>query len=120
MEDPRSHAQTFERCAGPILNECLAIATERGAQYADSWSLENSRFALARAFLARLGMKLDDAEMRLLGAYVMCDVKLSRITSGGPHKRDSYVDLLNYMALVCTLREEFEEEARPVPLAPAV
>lgn len=110
MEDPRSHAQTFERCAGPVLEECHSIATTRGVEYADSWAIENCVFTLFRATLERMYLRLDPYQMRLLMAAALCDIKDSRMGAGGAWKRDSMIDSINYRALYATLREEFERD----------
>ena len=100
----------FESSAGPILKECLELSTTRGASYSDSWSLENQVSTLTTATLDRFGITLEPEQIRLLQLASLADVKDSRIVAGGPFKRDSVADGINYRAAYCTLREEYEAD----------
>lgn len=107
--------QVFEAAAEAVLNECQAIATQRGGDYADSWRLDNLQAPLTRSTLDSFGVRLEPEQIRLLLMSALVDVKISRITAGGPFKRDSYVDGINYLAALCQLRQEYGDTKRQTP-----
>jgi hypothetical protein len=104
-----SDRPTFERTADAALDETRAIYSQRGAEYSDSWALENLVDTFTRSTLARFGVNLTDEQVRLLQLAALADVKDQRIGAGGPFKRDSYIDGLAYRAAYITLRAEYEE-----------
>ena len=99
----------FESSLSRTLNECLAIGTQRGGEYADSWAPENVVSVFSKCVEEHA-----PGDMRLRQLAALCDVKLSRIGSGGPLKRDSFVDMLNYAGVLCDLLTN----AQPTTAAP--
>lgn len=106
-------APTFERTADAALDQVRAIYSQRGGEYADSWSLKHLVTTLTRATLARFGVTLDDEQLRLLQLAALVDVKNQRIGAGGEWKADSIVDGIAYAASYLTLREEYERAHPP-------
>lgn len=92
--------------------ECLAIGTQRGQEYGDSWALENLVTTFTVATLKRLGIELPPEELRLIIAASLVDVKDQRI-GAGPWKLDSAVDGINYRSLYADLREQYERDHPP-------
>lgn len=103
---------TFERTADATLEQVRAIYAQRGAEYADSWSLENLVTTYLDSTLAMIGLTGVPAEVkRLLQLACLVDVKDSRM--GGPFKADTVIDSLAYRASYLTLREEYEKKPPP-------
>lgn len=48
---------------------------------------------------------------RLIRIAGLVDTKISRIAAGGEFKRDSYVDLIAYLSLMCDLHEAYKKPA---------
>lgn len=98
----------FEDDSREILNEALALGQTRGAEYQDTWSIENQHplfTSMTRNLTA--GDPSRDAD-RLVRAASLVDTKISRIVCGGEFKRDSYVDLINYLALLAKRHEAYD------------
>ena len=107
-------AARFERMAGPVLEECVGVFSQRGGQYGDTW-LE-CRWVKLRAAARLMGIDtLTDAQCRVLASSVLCDVKYARDLGG--YKEDSSLDGINYEALrVGEIRELLEK--RPADCTP--
>jgi hypothetical protein len=101
---------TFERLAGEILAEATSTFTQRGQEYRDSWDYSN----LATPFLDFVYQYIATRQLpaasqqskRLVAAASLCDVKLSRVVGG--YKKDTFVDLINYIAFLTGAIEELE------------
>jgi hypothetical protein len=98
----------FESSMQDVLGECISIGTQRGTEYLDSWHLDNLVTTLTQTTLQRFGVRLEPDQVRLLLLAALVDVKFSRIK--GPHKRDSYIDAINYLSCYASLREQYETE----------
>jgi hypothetical protein len=98
----------FEGAMHRVLGECTGLGTQRGQEYADSWALENVVTTFTKNTLLRFGFTLNQEQLRLVIAAALVDVKDQRINAGGPWKRDSAIDGINYRALYTDLREEYE------------
>ena len=104
---------TFERTADATLGQVRAIYAQRGAEYADSWAIENLVTTYLDSTLAMMGLTNVPAEVkRLIQLACLVDVKDSRM--GGPWKADSAIDGIAYRASYTTLREEYEKK-NPAP-----
>ena len=93
MSDWNHKKSFFFKSVSKVLEECAGLIDERGSQYdttGDSFIQSPTVFldAVTRAPAEdKLAIKL----------AVLCDVKLQRIQTGDA-KRDSYLDLINYIA----------------------
>lgn len=108
-----SATHTFNRAAERTIADAMAISNQRAGEYHDSWSLENLRTSfldnLLRDFpVCPKGMNnpnIDKEYKRLIVMASMVDIKVSRM--GGGWKKDTSIDLINYTAAYCELREQF-------------
>ena len=118
MDHDVSLKATFNRCVDLTLEECTSISNQRGGEYADSWALENQStlfFDHVFRLLSQLASplissnpELEKEEKRLLILASLVDVKLSRLLGG--YKRDTYVDLINYVSALAQLLREYVGE----------
>lgn len=98
---------TFERNADETIIETRATYCQRGAEYADSWHLDNQISTFLDSTLALIGLTDVPKDVkRLMQLACLIDVKDSRM--GGPWKKDSVVDGIAYRAAYTALREEYE------------
>jgi hypothetical protein len=104
---------TFERTADATLDQVRSIYAQRGGEYGDSWSLENSRPVFTEHTLRSFGVTLDREQLRLVVMAALVDVKDSRMI--GPWKLDSVVDGVAYRAAYATMREEYEARKSSEP-----
>jgi hypothetical protein len=112
-EEPKKKA-TFEEAMNNVLGAALALGAQRGQEYADSWAKGNLSTAflnhVQRTFIAKRGNvpwvfgKFEEDRITLLAS--LCDVKLSRLT--GPFKEDTFVDLINYVAVLLQMLKEYD------------
>lgn len=103
----------FDGSLKRVMEGCIAIGTQRGTEYEDSWHLDNLVTTFTRAALRELGVqRLSPEQMRLLLLAALIDVKDSRM--GGPWKRDSVEDGLNYRAVFLDLMEQYRASAGAV------
>lgn len=98
----------FEDGAHRTLTDVFQIFNERGQQYADSWHTDNQPGLFVDAMRKVVGDDHSREANRLIRLAGLVDTKVSRITSGGAYRRDSYVDLISYLALFCDLHEQYE------------
>jgi hypothetical protein len=101
---PISAHHTFNRAALSTLNESLAILDQRGGEYQDSWATENMQSPFLNNIFREFGVTLDKEQTRLVMLAALCDVKLSRLA--GPWKRDTAVDLINYLGALAQLHDD--------------
>lgn len=101
---------TFNRAAEQTIADALAICSQRGGEYRDSWSIDN----LHTPYLDNLlkdhpaaPSKLVKEHRRLIVMASMIDIKISRM--GGPWKLDTSIDLINYVGAYARLRSEFDD-----------
>jgi hypothetical protein len=97
---------TFEKGIETILGEGVAIATQRGGEYGDSWALGNLVSTFTRSTLESFGIKVTDEQLRLIQMAALIDVKDARMI--GPYKEDSVVDGINYRAVFAYLRRLYD------------
>lgn len=95
--------QTFEAAMDRVLGECLDIANQRGAEYADSWHLDNIVTTFTAMALRKFGVALTKEQLRIVLCAALVDVKDQRLASGAPYKRDTVVDGINYRAMLVDL-----------------
>lgn len=98
----------FEEGAGKTLARVQSVWGQRGVEYADSWSTENMVPGFVDHLRSVVGNDRSRAANRLVRLGALVDTKISRITSGGAFKQDSYDDLLAYLALLTELHEQYE------------
>jgi hypothetical protein len=110
----------FETGAHRTLTDVFQTFNARGVEYGDSWSVENQVPGFVDAMREVVGEDRSRDANRLIRAAGLVDTKISRITSGGPFKRDSYVDLVAYLAHLCDLHEQYEQQPKPSEPAPAL
>ena len=103
-----SGKQTFEESADKTIEQVRAIYSQRGQEYADSWSLDNLVTTFTEHTLRELGFRLDPLQLRLVLMAALVDVKDSRM--GGPFKADSIIDGIAYRAAYCALREQYDTQ----------
>lgn len=97
----------FEESSSRGLNEALATGSQRGGEYSDTWALD-AQHPLFTAMARKITDGDDSREAdRLVRAAGLVDTKISRIVNGGPFKRDSYIDLLNYAASLLDFHEAY-------------
>jgi hypothetical protein len=103
----------FNAAAEAVLAECSAICTQRGGEYRDSWHLDNQQVPFLDHVHREIGhgMPFSPEEKRLIVMASIADVKISRLA--GAFKRDTYVDLINYVAALCSLLERYVEAKAP-------
>jgi hypothetical protein len=108
VSDPVHHV--FNASANSTLAECLAICEQRGGEYEDSWHLDNLMVPFHAQVIRQIAhdQPYSREEQRLITMAAVCDVKLSRLA--GPFKRDTYVDLINYVAALCSLLQDYLEK----------
>jgi hypothetical protein len=106
LSDPVSkHA--FNAASEKTLNRSLAIGSQRGGEYLDSWHIDNQKTTFIDHVLALPLFYGHEREYkRLLMAASLVDVKESRMS--GPFKLDTIDDGINYRAAFATWREEYE------------
>jgi hypothetical protein len=103
----------FDRAMQAVLGEALDIATQRGGEYQDSWSLENQHTPHMDMVIKHL-VDIDFMFLehkyakRLLMLAAICDIKLSRL--GGGFKDDTIVDGINYQAALLHAMRSIEED----------
>lgn len=95
----------FENAVDIVLSEALAIATQRGGEYQDSWHVANVRTTFLDHVLREIGTTSTPEQKRLVIMASLVDVKMSRLC--GPYKRDTYIDAINYLACLCHLMDEY-------------
>jgi hypothetical protein len=100
----------FENGAHRTLTDVFATYNERGAQYKDSWALENQPPGFVDAMRELVGDDHSNKASRIIRLAGLADTKISRIISGGAYRRDSYVDLIAYLSLLCELHEQYAAE----------
>lgn len=96
----RDRAQTSLNKAGEILEQ-------RGEEYADSWGDPVTTYI--DAVLREIPSPVTKEEKRILSLASLCDVKLSRVRSGG-FKQDSFYDHMNYEGAFVEAMTEYLEE----------
>ena len=98
----------FEQLVEQGHARALAVCTQRGAQYGDSWRA--CPWLVLRAVLRCLGYAegLSPNQLRIIALAALCDVKYARLAGGW--KADTAVDLGNYLAaLEAAMRQENED-----------
>lgn len=105
-----THKHTFNRAAETTLARADKISNQRAGEYHDSWGLENLQTPyldnLLRDFPAAPKQYAREYK-RLVVMSSMIDIKISRM--GGGWKDDTCLDLINYVAAYCQLRNEFND-----------
>lgn len=112
----------FENGAQRTLTDVFKTFTERGKEYADSWSEPFQPPGFVNAMRIAVEADCGWEANRLIRIAGLVDTKVSRIVAGGEFKRDSYIDLIAYLALMCELHEQYERsriEPAPVVRFPA-
>ena len=115
---PRGSKAAFNQAVDEVLDEAKAVSDQRGAEYQDTWHLDNVVTtyldAANRAIInKRLGsdpisyLNYTSEEKRLLIVAALVDVKSSRML--GAYKRDSVLDAVNYMAAFATWMKAYLE-----------
>jgi hypothetical protein len=103
----------FEDGINVILGEGVAIATQRGGEYADSWHLDNLVTTFTANTLSSFGVSLSPRQLRLVLLAALIDVKDSRMV--GPYKEDTVIDGINYRAVFAYLRRQLDRSMEPAP-----
>ena len=87
--------------AEKMLDECKEILKQRGEQYGDAKVLYKRT---ASAWTAYLGLEVDSEHV----CTMMSLMKLARLDQGiNPDvRRDTYIDMINYIALAESLEED--------------
>ena len=108
---PWSHKDAmFFRSSTRVLQECMRLADERGAEY-DAHS--DSFMEAPSIFLPQVeSREWEDASVRraAIRVAVLTDVKIQRIVSGLA-KEDSYLDLINYLSVLTSLMFHDQDHA---------
>lgn len=99
---------TFNKAADTTIDRAAKISNQRAGEYHDSWSVDQ----LHTPYLDNLLRDFPTAPpvfarqyKRLIVMASMIDIKISRM--GGGWKDDTCIDLINYVAAYCQLRNEF-------------
>lgn len=100
----------FNAACEDTLEACLAVSTQRGDEYADSWALENQATRFLDLVLREIGGDRSAEAKRLLMVASLCDVKISRTL--GPYKSDTFDDLINYLAALRSWLQEYTTSRR--------
>src|SRR6266849_4929122 len=92
---------TFNHWVDTVLGEAIKISDQRGGEYQDTWSLENTHtpfldHVLRIGYIIGTHPLMDKRYKRLITMSSMLDVKLSRWL--GSFKDDTPVDMINYLA----------------------
>lgn len=106
----------FERTADTTLETVRAIYSQRGAEYQDTWALENQNPTFTQHILREVFGVVDPIPeaVRLLVMAALVDVKDSRMI--GPYKHDTLVDGIAYRAAFAQMYEEYQQSASPSTL----
>lgn len=107
--------QVFDDALDSMLGECRAIGLARGGEYRDTWHLANIVTTHTAGILRTIGEDRSPEALRLVLLSALVDVKASRIVAGGDYKRDSFVDGVNYLAVLGELLGEYRPKERPAP-----
>lgn len=111
-----SATHTFNRAAERTIADAMAISNQRAGEYHDSWSLQNLKTPFIDNLLRDYPVcpiNQDEREYkRLVVMASMVDIKVSRM--GGGWKKDTSIDMINYVAAYCELREQFARNAPKV------
>ena len=100
----------FESALSRVMEGCLSIGAQRGAEYQDTWALENQVSTFLDAVLREIGApNFSREQKRLILLAALVDVKDSRML--GPWKRDSVEDGLNYRAVLLDLMEQYRAKS---------
>lgn len=104
--------QSFEGAADTALAVCSGVYSQRGNEYADTWSLDHQCTTFLDATLRALGISddLSREAKRLLLAASLIDVKDSRMLGGW--KLDTVIDGIAYRAAYAEWRAEYEKKVR--------
>jgi len=98
----------FNAAMERTLNRSLAIGSQRGGEYLDSWHIDNQVTTFIDHVLALPIIQGHEREYkRLLMVASLVDVKDSRMS--GPWKSDTTDDGINYRAAFTTWRDEYEQ-----------
>lgn len=112
-----SSTHTFNRAAERTIADAMAISNQRAGEYHDSWSLQNLKTPFIDNLLRDYPVcpvNQDEREYkRLVVMASMVDIKVSRM--GGGWKKDTSIDMINYVAAYCELREQFGRNAPKEP-----
>lgn len=104
----------FNAAAEATIGRALAICTQRGEEYQDSWDLNNLKAPFLTHTLSNVklldGSIVQPATIRLIMLAALADVKLSRLVGGW--KDDTAVDLINYVAAYAELRQQYDTTPR--------
>lgn len=103
----------FETGAHRTLTDVFQTFTGRGVEYADTWALEHQHPLFTATIRKLVGEDDSRAANRLIRCAGLVDTKISRLTSGGEYKRDSYIDLIAYLANLAELHEQYVNRASP-------
>lgn len=105
---------TFNRAAERTIADAMAVSAQRAGEYHDSWSINNLTTPFLDNLLRDFPICPQGASereyKRLIIMASMIDIKISRMSGGW--KKDTSIDLINYEAAYCELRENFGEKAR--------
>lgn len=106
--EPEYTRPAFNAAVEDVLNESLEICTSRGAEYEDTWHVDNIITTFVRHALRTVGITrtLTNEEVRLISCAALVDVKDARLLGPGL-KRDTVVDGINYRAAYAGFYEEY-------------
>src|ERR1051326_2626752 len=97
----------FNAAMDKTLGRAMAIGSQRGGEYLDSWHVDNQVTTFLNHVLALPIVPGHEREYkRLVMAASLVDVKDSRMS--GPWKSDTTDDGINYRAAFTTWRDEYE------------
>ena len=110
---------TFDKAVLDFLPEAMAICSDRGGSYGDTWALEN-RVNTFKVIVLRLPQSqlLQKEWLRLLDAASLIDTKHTRWLGG--FKRDHVIDAINYEAMFGHLMEDYQKKWNELNPQPAL
>jgi hypothetical protein len=102
---------TFDRAIMDFLPEAMAICSDRGGAYGDTWALPNRVNTFKRVVL-RLPQhpELFGEWLRLMDCAALIDTKHTRWLGGV--KRDHTIDAINYEAMFGHLMEDYDSKLK--------
>lgn len=108
---PVDQMHTFDRAIMDFLPEAMAICSDRGGAYGDTWALPN-RVNTFKKIVLRLDQhpSLVGEWLRLLDCAALIDTKHTRWLGGV--KRDHTIDAINYEAMFGHLMEDYATKMR--------